>query len=814
MILQHPRPDPRAAEALAREFLAEAGAAFHELKAGLRRRGRSETQAHHEAWMRLQRSLLAHFLADAPASPDPAFASLGRYPFTLSERYALDREVAIDPEVLGLAAERLAGEEPGAAGVFYTPRVEIDLMCRLALADHLITHLGEGHRHRLYAALFALGPDEEAAADRALAEADLWPSLTDRLRRVTVLDPACGAGSFLVGMLRLLDGLQARAAAYLGRNEAPHRRRQRIIGQNLYGVEVMAPACQVAELRLKLAVLAGVEPSPQRGKGQPARQLPQIACNIQLADSLTQPVFPEITAGGRGGFDLVIGNPPYVRQEHIADPRPEHDEITPQAKKDYKTRLARSVYRSFPAFFAGRKLDARSDLYIYFYFRGLSLLNPAGTFCFLTANAWLDAGYGATLQEFLLRHCRLKLVLDNQARRSFTRAGVNTVILLASAPAEAVDGGLENVVRFANIRQPFERLFSAATFEAITNATERRTTPDYRIFPIRQGRLLEAGCALLTGAIRQEHNLSRSTSGSPDFNLDSYRGDQWGGKYLRAPDIYQTLIHKGREMWARLGELATVRFGIKTGANVFFYLDEARIQAWGIEPEFLQPVLFSLKEVRRPGDSLERLRFHLFSCHRPLAELEGTRAAAYIRWGQSQGFHRRRTCAGRPLWYSVGRGWTAAPFIFPAKVGQRMIVVRNRRGVLEDKKLYGLTPLTGSYGYWGAVLNSTLCRLFLDLSCRQLTGAQAIADVDVRVVRQLPVPHPESVPLAELEAAYQQLATRPTARRIRDECARPDRRTLDDVIFDALGLTSGERQAVYEAVIDLVEARLRKAAGQ
>ena len=159
--------------------------------------------------------------------------------------------------------------------------------------------------------------------------------------------------------------------------------------------------------------------------------------------------FVEIFTGGKGGFDIVIGNPPYVRHGSIVDPNlPREEAVTTENKKAYKAKLARSVYQAFPGFFnykrandidnpsgaVSHKLDAKSDLYIYFYFHGLSLLNPEGAFCFITSNSWLDVGYGKDLQEFTLKHCHIKQIIDNQARRSFASADVNTVICLFSAP--------------------------------------------------------------------------------------------------------------------------------------------------------------------------------------------------------------------------------------------------------------------------------------------------------------------------------------------------------------------------------------------
>ena len=105
--------------------------------------------------------------------------------------------------------------------------------------------------------------------------------------------------------------------------------------------------------------------------------------------------------GDKGGFDIVIGNPPYIRQEKIAPPNMLRSEITNELKKEYKEKLLKSVQAQFSQI---RKLDKKSDYYIYFYFHGLSLLNKNGTFCFITSNSWLDVEYGKDLQEFLLKY--------------------------------------------------------------------------------------------------------------------------------------------------------------------------------------------------------------------------------------------------------------------------------------------------------------------------------------------------------------------------------------------------------------------------
>ena len=97
------------------------------------------------------------------------FTFFERYNFTIAEDTPLDQEVAVDPEMIGKVYESLVSAEEKEkvdAGIFYTQRVEIDLMCRLALVDNLSNHIGtEGDKYLLYEVLFAFEPEEKMEAD-------------------------------------------------------------------------------------------------------------------------------------------------------------------------------------------------------------------------------------------------------------------------------------------------------------------------------------------------------------------------------------------------------------------------------------------------------------------------------------------------------------------------------------------------------------------------------------------------------------------------------------------------------------------------
>jgi hypothetical protein len=208
----------------------------------------------------------------------------------------------------------------------------------------------------------------------------------------------------------------------------------------------------------------------------------------------------------------------------------------------------------------------------------------------------------------------------------------------------------------------------------------------------------------------------------------------------------------------------------------------------------------------------------LFNCSLTPIELAGTRALEYIGSGELAGYHRRPTCSNREPWYSVARKMKTAPLIFPSKIGERWLVALNRAGVFEDKKLYGVFPARGvSALLLGALLNSTWARYYAEATCRQMTGAQAIADIDVAVAEQILLPDPRKLSPTikkRLEAALATLSRRPVYS-LFEEIRRADRQRLDLLTFEAIGFRKrSERQMLlselYAAVTELVRARLSR----
>jgi hypothetical protein len=294
-----------------------------------------------------------------------------------------------------------------AGGVYYTPRYIVDY-----IVENTVGRLLEG----------------------------LTPSLASKLR---IVDPACGSGSFLLGAYQFL--LDWHLKCYLTSDPESYARgrdpaltpatggtfrlttteRKRILVNNIYGVDIDAQAVEVTKLSLLLKLLE--EETGQLSLGF-ERVLPDLGQNIQCGNSLIdwdyftgqlindqdevdrvnpfdwRRAFPHVFA--QGGFDAVIGNPPYVRQEDLG--------------------MAKAYYQQKYEVYAGT-----ADLYSYFIERGVNLLAPGGHFSYIVANKWMRANYGRALRAWLKTKC-IDEITDFGDLRVFTSATTYPCILRVS----------------------------------------------------------------------------------------------------------------------------------------------------------------------------------------------------------------------------------------------------------------------------------------------------------------------------------------------------------------------------------------------
>ena len=522
------------------------------------------------------------------------------------------------------------------------------------------------------------------------------------------------------------------------------------------------------------------------------------------------------------GFDICIANPPYVRQEKINEL---FELFNIGIRKD-------DLAREYEKLFEHLKLsiNKQSDVYVYFFMRGVHLLKEHGVLCFICSNSWLDVGYGAGLQEFLLRTTRIKTIYDNSAKRSFEKADVNTTInvfvkdssvngiqLQTSTKQESADVLTENVTRFVTFRKPFEEAAATEELQTIAETTTITSNEMFRVYPIPQKELWKQGLET------QEVEYKKSgMKGEREW----YAGDKWGGKYLRAPDIFFTILEKGKDKLVRLGDIADVRRGFTTGANEFFYLDEEKIAEWNIEKEFLKPILKTAKGSSTFIIDKSKLTTFLFLCDRDKKEIKGTNALKYILWGESKGFHYIQSVRSRKNWYDVGHK-ESSDAIMLRRIGERLPFFESN-GVLEDCVLFGITLKEKIQNeLFFSTLNCMWTRLYIELTTRPLTGAQAVADTNVYIIKDAKIFDPRTLINEEkniLVKVYRSFRTKESlsifeelgfnkTKPIRSQTPQPlpDRKALDDIIFDALDLTQAERTEIYYAVCELVQNRLQKA---
>lgn len=618
-----------------------------------------------------------------------------------------------------------------------------------------------------------------------------------------LLDPSCGAGTFLV-------------RAYQHKKLMNQRQAHEKILETLWGNDIAKFPAHLATINLAINDLGTDRNYPNviqkdffalrvGGDGFDPENWRKVRART-LGVTEREITYPRY-------FDAVVGNPPYTRQEEISEIAPD-DAV-------YKENLIKNALQ-----FHGQELaelSKRAGLHAYFFVHGMKFLKEGGRFGFVVANSWLDTDYGRGLQEFFLHNYKIVAIIESKVERWFEEADVNTCIVILEKCADERARNA-NLVRFVYLKQPLRHFIppaqdmwekQVARLAAIDDL--RRTilahseiyeNDELRIYPKSQAELFAEGY---------------------DAEKQRYAGAKWG-KYLRAPAIFFRVLEQGRDKLEPLKKMAEVRFGIKTGANEFFHLTMDEARRLRIEEEYLQPVIFSLKEVKGYRLDKEALANKIIICHQTKQELKNTNLLKYIKTGEKQGFNHRPTCAARgaDAWYVLGKDWHYAPLIFPAKVGERMPVFVNE-GVFEDKKLYGVTPNEAADALLlAALLNSTLSRLFVEFTCRQLTGAQAIADIDVAVVEALLVPDlsQQSVVTAKqrtrlkekferllrtsADSVFTEIASSPAE--VSLDKVKPERRELDRIIMgDILGLTDEEQLEVYRAVVDLVKSRLDKA---
>ncbi len=297
-------------------------------------------------------------------------------------------------------------------GVFYTPKYITKY-----IVDNTVGKLCSEKKIEIQL------QDEDYVTDKKLqtkTKKALLDKLTDYrswLLQLTICDPACGSGAFLNQALefliaehRYIDELQAKL---MGDAMILSDIENSILENNIYGVDLNDESVEIAKLSLWLRT------------AQKGRKLNSLNNNIKCGNSLIDDIevagdkafswdkeFPDVFA--KGGFDVVIGNPPYVRQELFK-------EIKPFLEKHYL------CYNSV------------ADLYTYFIEKGILLFKKEGLFSFILPNKFIKATYGMEIRKVMLSESNLELLVDFDDYPIFEDATTYPIIFTLNKKKEGND---------------------------------------------------------------------------------------------------------------------------------------------------------------------------------------------------------------------------------------------------------------------------------------------------------------------------------------------------------------------------------------
>ena len=294
-------------------------------------------------------------------------------------------------------------------GVFYTPQYITKY-----IVENTVGRLCSEKKQQLKIVEEEYFSDQRRQMQTKKRLLDQLQQYRDWLLQITILDPACGSGAFLNAALqflmaehKLLDEMEAKVT---GSAIVFQDVENSILEHNLFGVDINEESVEIAQLALWLRT------------AKPHRKLNSLNENIKCGNSLIsdpaiaggkafnwQEQFPKVFENG--GFDVVIGNPPYVRAEILSE-------------KDIN--YYRDNYKVF---------NPDGDLFSYFYEKGMSMLKAYGLFGFIS-NTFDKTAAGKTLRNFIQSDTKIEGYVDFTEVQIFEGATTYPIILILSKNKE------------------------------------------------------------------------------------------------------------------------------------------------------------------------------------------------------------------------------------------------------------------------------------------------------------------------------------------------------------------------------------------
>ncbi|WP_373532281.1 Eco57I restriction-modification methylase domain-containing protein [Vampirovibrio sp.] len=490
---------------------------------------------------------------------------------------------------------------------------------------------------------------------------DFMLALASQSRSIQrILEPACGSGNFL-------------------RRALTQASQQGHLGLELVGVEQNPDALQFAQ-DLSESTVASVS---------------LLADNFLTLQPKTMPP-----------FELIIGNPPYVRQELFGQ---SSDEDKLNLIKNYALLFADYV-NQYPE--QHKLFSQKADLYQWFFLQAHPMLSADGILAYVVSNSWLNSVFGHYLRQFISHHFHWLYMVESACERWFEDAAINPVIVILQKKKSAQEPA-PSPCSLVRLHQPLSSWLPEAT------------APNYW-----------QQLSLKIQQLPQDPTVSLQTF-SPSQWAELDKTGHWNLAF-RAPQALLEVASQP-QLWKALNQLGHVRYPLKTGINAFFYLSKAQAKTRGIEPEFLAPVIRSVKKMKTLKVTANEQCDFLFCCPLSKTELKArgkTGALRYIEWGEGQSSpprQKRLTTTPWPQipsvrnnhpWYSLQA--LATPHLLCNRfIDQRFFFALCQDEFMEDQIFYGLTlhhPQQHPPDLIAALLNSTLGCALLEFKGRASLG--------------------------------------------------------------------------------------------
>jgi type I restriction enzyme M protein len=643
-----------------------------------------------------------------------------------------------------------------------------------------------------------------------------------------VMDPTCGTGTFLI---RSYDRLR-----HLGSRRKPHHQ---LLNQ-VWGFDIAGFPAELATVNLYRQDLNDYLNFP--------RVLSKDFFEVMPVEEFEfPPPKKTVRMGDRvkvaiPKFDALVGNFPFIRQELIE-----------KVEKGYKKKLEKVLFESWGKDYsvlfnnnAGNsrvktehklRLSGQADIYAYLFFHAAAHLKLGGRMGFITSNSWLDVAYGYELQRFFLSKFKIIAICESRCEPWFEQSAVNTVFTILER-CDDKEEKENNFVRFVKLKRTLKELFP---HNPLTDAQARWNTLGAFVERIEElGDKWKAGIKngfkkfgpIRTEYVSQPEIISYEDEDARvrmirqrDLKDEVERAGQtvkWG-QYLRGPDIYFEILERCAGKFVPLTKVANIRRGITTGINEFFYLMEDKIKHWGIEKEFLKPVVTSTKEIPAIIIDEKKLSTKVFVCGKAEKDLRGTGALRYIRSGE-KGTTKRKgkkgkggikwpdvpSVQGRKYWYELPEN-IVSDFLILRFINRRHYTPVNPENIpVGDVVFVGEFKDRVHSEFGCAFLNSVLTALFAEVFGRANLGDGLLTTYGPEI-RMLPTPlkYFEKLPVEQIKKAldiFRKLRKR-KVQPFEDETKRKERVEFEEAIFKSLGLRENDYKKVREAVNELIEER-------